>query len=104
MTVFAHVGYLGTPVTAVAEHAQISAASVFNLLPTEEELFVAALPRCFAAVQVVLERGADAATDQRSETAAALRAGLGQITTFVKARSLPTRRCSSSSPSGSSAT
>jgi len=38
LTVFAHAGYLGTPVSAVAEHAGISTAYVFKLFPSKEEL------------------------------------------------------------------
>ncbi|ULH17788.1 TetR/AcrR family transcriptional regulator (plasmid) [Deinococcus sp. KNUC1210] len=118
--VFAQAGYLGTPVSAVAEHARISPAYVFKLFPRKEELFVAALHRCFLLIQTALERGAAAAPQtpaaileamgaayaaliaDRSllmlqvhaqsaasvpEIAAALRSGIGQITTFVKERS-----------------
>ncbi len=122
VTVFARSGYLGTPVSAIAEHAEISTAYVFKLFPTKEELFVAALERCFDLIQAALEAGAAAAQDQTPEAllaamgnayaaliadrsllmlqvhaqsastvpeiAAALRAGLGQIVRFVKARSL----------------
>ncbi|GGR03962.1 TetR/AcrR family transcriptional regulator [Deinococcus ruber] len=119
--VFAQAGYLGTPVSAIAEHAHISPAYVFKLFPRKEDLFVAALTRCFLLIQTALERGAVAAVSQspaaileamgtayaaliadRSllmlqvhaqsaasvpEIAAALRSGIGQITTFVKERS-----------------
>jgi AcrR family transcriptional regulator len=122
VTVFATSGYLGTPVSAVAEHAEISTAYVFKLFPRKEELFVAALRRCFERIQDALEIGAANAPDQAPETllaamgtayaaliadrsllmlqvhaqsastvpeiAAALRDGLGQIVSFVKARSL----------------
>ncbi|WP_407571667.1 TetR/AcrR family transcriptional regulator [Deinococcus altitudinis] len=64
VVVFARSGYLGTPITAVAEHAGISPAYVFKLFPSKEALFVAALERCFASVLVALERGADASGDQ----------------------------------------
>ena len=58
LNVFARAGYLGTPVSAVAEHAQISTAYVFKLFPRKEDLFVAALERCFSLIQVALEDGA----------------------------------------------
>ncbi len=58
--VFARSGYLGTPITAVAEHARISPAYVFKLFPSKEELFVATLERCFNLIQAALARGADA--------------------------------------------
>ena len=62
--VFAQSGYLGTPVTAIAEHAQISPAYVFKLFPSKEQLFIAALERCFALVMAALARGAEASADQ----------------------------------------
>ena len=43
VTVFARLGYLGTPVSAIAEHAEISTAYVFKLFPRKEDLFVAAI-------------------------------------------------------------
>ncbi|WP_237725013.1 TetR/AcrR family transcriptional regulator [Deinococcus alpinitundrae] len=67
LTVFARAGYLGTPVSAVAEHAQISTAYVFKLFPRKEDLFVAALERCFALIRVALEDGAKTAPDQSPE-------------------------------------
>lgn len=122
VTVFARLGYLGTPVSAIAEHAEISTAYVFKLFPRKEDLFVAALGRCFNLIQNALEVGAAAVPDQAPEAvlaamgsayaaliadrsllmlqvhaqsaatvpeiAAALRDGLGQIVSFVKARSL----------------
>jgi AcrR family transcriptional regulator len=122
VTVFARSGYLGTPVSAIAEHAQISTAYVFKLFPRKEDLFVAALGRCFNLIQNALETGAAAVSDQTPESilaamgrayaaliadrsllmlqvhaqsattvpeiAASLRDGLGQIVSFVKARSL----------------
>lgn len=122
VTVFARSGYLGTPVSAVAEHAEISTAYVFKLFPRKEDLFVAALGRCFNLIQNALEAGAAAVSDQTPEAiltamggayaaliadrsllmlqvhaqsaatvpeiAAALRNGLRQIVSFVKARSL----------------
>ena len=67
LTVFARAGYLGTPVSAVAEHAQISTAYVFKLFPSKEDLFVAALERCFSLIQVALEDGAKTAPNQSPE-------------------------------------
>ena len=55
ITLFARSGYLGTPVSAIAEHAEISTAYVFKLFPRKEELFVAALGRCFNLIQNALE-------------------------------------------------
>jgi AcrR family transcriptional regulator len=122
LTVFARSGYLGTPVSAIAEHAEISTAYVFKLFPSKEELFVAALERCFDLIQAALEAGAGAVLHPTPESllaamgdayaqlivdrsllmlqvhaqsastvpeiADALRNGLGQIVSFVKARSL----------------
>ncbi|MVN87131.1 TetR family transcriptional regulator [Deinococcus sp. HMF7620] len=121
ITVFARSGYLGTPVSAVAQGAKISTAYVFKLFPRKEDVFVAALSRCFQLIQDALEHGAQEATAQtpdaildamgqayahlitdRSllmlqvhaqsaagvpEIAAALRAGLEQIVSFVQTRS-----------------
>lgn len=67
MVVFARSGYLGTPITAVAEHAGISPAYVFKLFPSKEALFVATLDRCFHLVEAALIRGAQASTDQTPE-------------------------------------
>ncbi|MFZ7089412.1 TetR/AcrR family transcriptional regulator [Curtobacterium sp. RRHDQ10] len=55
---FARTGYLGTPVTRVATAAGISPAYVFKLFPRKEELFVAALDRCFDRIVDALEVGA----------------------------------------------
>ena len=65
--VFAANGYLGTPVTDVAKHANISTAYVFKLFPAKEELFVAALGRCFELVLATLAKGADESTEQTPE-------------------------------------
>jgi AcrR family transcriptional regulator len=59
ITVFARTGYLGTPVSDVAEHARISPAYVFKLFPGKASLFVAALDRCFDLVEQALAAGAD---------------------------------------------
>lgn len=64
VVVFARSGYLGTPITAVAEDARISPAYVFKLFPSKEVLFVAALDRCFDLVQAALARGAQKSADQ----------------------------------------
>jgi AcrR family transcriptional regulator len=56
--VFGASGYLGTPISAVAEHAKISTAYVFKLFPGKETLFVAALERCFDRIEQALEAGA----------------------------------------------
>lgn len=121
LVVFAESGYLGTPITAVAAHAQISPAYVFKLFPTKEVLFVATLQRCYELIQAALVHGANTSADQTPEGVlrvmgdtyanlisdrkllmlqvhaqsaaevpeirSALRQGLQQITTFVKARS-----------------
>ena len=64
ISVFAASGYLGTPVAAVARRARISPAYVFKLFPTKEELFVAALERCFVLILAALAKGADDSVDQ----------------------------------------
>lgn len=60
ITVFAKTGYLGTPITDIAEHARISPAYVFKLFPGKVSLFVAALDRCFELIEEALANGADA--------------------------------------------
>ncbi len=67
LSVFAAKGYLGTPVTEVAKRARISTAYVFKLFPRKEELFVAALDRCFEQILTALAKGADASADQAPE-------------------------------------
>lgn len=64
VTEFARTGYLGTPVTAVAHAAGISPAYVFKLFPSKEELFVAALDRCFDRILETLELGAATGADR----------------------------------------
>lgn len=71
---FAGGGYLGTPTTAVAEHAGISPAYVFKLFPTKASLFVAAVDRCFDLILVAL---ADAAAASRSSDPAEILSGMG---------------------------
>jgi AcrR family transcriptional regulator len=67
ISVFAASGYLGTPVTDIAKHARISTAYVFKLFPSKEELFVAALERCFELILAALAKGADECADQVPE-------------------------------------
>ena len=67
IAVFAKGGYLGTPIAAVAKHARISPAYVFKLFPRKEELFVAALDRCFELVHAALAEGSEASTDHTPE-------------------------------------
>ena len=67
IAVFAKGGYLGMPIAAVAKHAGISTAYVFKLFPSKEELFVAALDRCFESIHSALTEGADASVDQTPE-------------------------------------
>ncbi|KQO64417.1 TetR/AcrR family transcriptional regulator [Curtobacterium sp. Leaf261] len=61
ITEFARTGYIGTPVTRVASAAGISPAYVFKLFPRKEELFVAALDRCFERIIDALTAGAASA-------------------------------------------
>ena len=84
--VFARSGYLGTPITAVAEHAQISPAYVFKLFPSKEVLFVATLERCFNSVLAALAHGADASGDQTPD--GLLRAMGGAYADLIADRSL----------------
>ena len=67
MSVFASKGYLGTPVTDVAKRAKISTAYVFKLFASKEELFVAALDRCFEIMLAALSEGAEDCADQTPE-------------------------------------
>ena len=54
MTLFAKTGYYGTTVADVAADAGISPAYVFRLFPTKEELFLAAVRRCYATIENAL--------------------------------------------------
>lgn len=74
VVVFAQAGYLGTPTSAVAEHAQISTAYVFKLFPRKQDLFVAAFESCCDQIITALEAGADRADAQTPE---ALLAAMG---------------------------
>ncbi len=67
MIVFAANGYLGTPVTDIAKRTKISTAYVFKLFPSKQELFVAALDRCFENILAALAKGAEASADQAPE-------------------------------------
>jgi len=60
---FAAKGYLGTTIADVALVAGISPAYVSKLYPSKEQLFVAALDRCYELVLDTLVAGADAADD-----------------------------------------
>jgi AcrR family transcriptional regulator len=86
IAVFSRSGYLGTPVTAVAEHAKISPAYVFKLFPSKESLFVAALDRCFARIEEALARGAETSVSQKP--AAILDAMGGAYAELIADRSL----------------
>lgn len=86
IAVFSQSGYLGTPVTAVAEHAKISPAYVFKLFPSKESLFVAALERCFSRIVEALELGANASQGQKP--AAILDAMGGAYAELIADRSL----------------
>jgi AcrR family transcriptional regulator len=86
LVVFAQSGYLGTPITAVAAHAQISPAYVFKLFPTKEVLFVATLQRCYDRIQAALGRGAKASSDQTPD--GVLRAMGGTYAELIADRTL----------------
>src|ERR1043165_4743464 len=58
LVAFANAGFQATPVTAVALRAGISQAYVFKLFPTKEELFIAAVERCFTRIEETLEKSA----------------------------------------------
>lgn len=61
---FAHGGFHGTTIAAVAQESGISPAYVFKLFPSKERLFVAALEDCFDQILATLKAGADCAEDQ----------------------------------------
>lgn len=64
---FAEGGFAGTTVAQVADRAGISSAYVFKLFPSKQELFVAALERCFDQIVETLETAAtDSDHDPRS--------------------------------------
>ena len=64
VTVFAERGYGSTPVTEVAAKAGISQAYVFKLFPTKEQLFLAAIARCYERIEATMAAAADAAPDR----------------------------------------
>jgi AcrR family transcriptional regulator len=64
---FADSGFAATPVTAVATRAGISQAYVFKLFPTKEELFVAAVERCFTRIEETMERSAQTVPDGNAD-------------------------------------
>jgi AcrR family transcriptional regulator len=59
--VFAERGFHGTPTTAVAKAAGISQAYLFRLFPTKEELYVAAVERCYEKLAAAMSAGAESA-------------------------------------------
>jgi AcrR family transcriptional regulator len=59
--VFAKHGFHGTPTTAVARAAGISQAYLFRLFPTKEELYVAAVERCYERLAATMRAGAESA-------------------------------------------
>jgi AcrR family transcriptional regulator len=62
--VFAEKGFHGTPTTAVAKAAGISQAYLFRLFPTKEELYVAAVERCWERLATAMRAGAESARAQ----------------------------------------
>ncbi|MDO8211801.1 TetR/AcrR family transcriptional regulator [Conexibacter sp. CPCC 206217] len=56
--VFAERGFHGTPTTAIAKAAGISQAYLFRLFPTKEELYVAAVERCYERLAATMRAGA----------------------------------------------
>jgi AcrR family transcriptional regulator len=61
--VFARSGYHATPVTEIADAAQISQAYVFRLFGNKLGLFTATLERCFGLIEQALREGAEKALD-----------------------------------------
>lgn len=59
--VFAERGFHGTPTTAIARAAGISQAYLFRLFPTKEELYVAAVGRCYERISRVMSEAAERA-------------------------------------------
>ncbi|ADB49403.1 TetR/AcrR family transcriptional regulator [Conexibacter woesei] len=58
---FAERGFHGTPTTAIAKAAGISQAYLFRLFPTKEELYVAAVERCYERLRAAMRAGAERA-------------------------------------------
>jgi AcrR family transcriptional regulator len=65
--VFAERGFHGTATTAVAKAAGISQAYLFRLFPTKEELYVAAVERCYVRLADTMRAGAASAREQGLE-------------------------------------
>jgi AcrR family transcriptional regulator len=59
--VFAERGFHGTPTAEVAKAAGISQAYLFRLFPTKNELYVAAVQRCFARTLATFRAAAESA-------------------------------------------
>jgi AcrR family transcriptional regulator len=70
--VFAEHGFHGTPTTAVAKAAGISQAYLFRLFPTKEELYVAAVERCYEKLGATMRAGAESARSQGIEPMAGM--------------------------------
>lgn len=58
---FAEHGFHGTPTTAIAKAAGISQAYLFRLFPTKDELYVAAVARCYERLKATMRAGAERA-------------------------------------------
>jgi AcrR family transcriptional regulator len=58
---FAERGFHGTPTTAIARAAGISQAYLFRLFPRKEELYVAAVERCYQRIGKVMSDAAERA-------------------------------------------
>jgi AcrR family transcriptional regulator len=93
--VFARSGYRATPVTEVASAAGVSQAYVFRLFDDKLHLFLAALEHCHEQILATLSEVADRMSGE----------GLSGPSTSSSSEPAPrTARCSSSWPTGSSAT
>ena len=64
--VFAERGFHGTPTSEVAKAAGISQAYLFRLFPNKNELYVAAVDRCFARTLAVFKRAADGVAPEQA--------------------------------------
>ncbi|GAA2008396.1 TetR/AcrR family transcriptional regulator [Nakamurella flavida] len=62
VAVFARTGYHATPVTEVAEAAEVSPAYIFRLFPGKLGLFVAAVEHCYSRVATVLTEAGERAS------------------------------------------
>lgn len=61
LEVFAERGFHGAPTTAIARAAGISQAYLFRLFPTKEELYIAAVARCYERITAVMRDAAERA-------------------------------------------